>query len=193
LLLAPLERQYPWPSNLSQLPVHEVVVLGNGYLPADDIPVTAALNADGVVRIVEGVRVARILPGTRIVASGGPVGGQPASAIGYAKLARDLGVSDSSITVLDTPADTSAEAREVFKLLGNRSFLLVTSAWHMPRAMLLMRRAGCQPIAVPTGQLTRTGSVKDGWMLEPTSGGLRMSERALHEYLGLAAMKLGLE
>ena len=77
--------------------------------------------------------------------------------------------------------------------VGGAPFLLVTSAYHMPRAMLLMRRAGAAPIAAPAGQRAYgTGAV--AWRdFVPGSRGLRDTERALHEYAGLAAIASGLE
>jgi uncharacterized SAM-binding protein YcdF (DUF218 family) len=61
----------------------------------------------------------------------------------------------------------------------------------MPRAMRLMQRAGQHPIPAPTGQRVG-GSLGTGphrWL--PTSTGMRDTEIALHEYLGLAAIALG--
>ena len=56
-LLAPLEDHYP-PLSEGQLPgdVTAIVVLGSNYAPRGNIPVTAALDADGLARIVEGER-----------------------------------------------------------------------------------------------------------------------------------------
>jgi uncharacterized SAM-binding protein YcdF (DUF218 family) len=76
-----------------------------------------------------------------VVSGGAPLGSTP-SAIGYARLARELGVDDSSIVVLDKAPDTAAEARDIASTLGPTEFVLVTSAYHMPRAMKLMLRAG---------------------------------------------------
>ena len=76
--------------------------------------------------------------------------------------------------------------------LGGAPFVLVTSAYHMPRAVRLMQRAGQHPIPAPTGQ--RVGAFPwrgfHRWL--PTSAGLRDTELALHEYLGLAALTLGI-
>ena len=150
----------------SPLPaVQYIVVLGSGYEPRDGIPVTAALDEAGLVRIVEGIRLMRRLGATRLVVSGGAPPGQGRSAIGYAQLARELGVSDSSLVILDTPRDTAAEARVVVELLGQSPFVLVTSAFHMPRAMRLMQRVGAHPIPAPTGQLADNAAIRWGDLL----------------------------
>jgi uncharacterized SAM-binding protein YcdF (DUF218 family) len=193
-LLGPLERWYPPLRQEETLPpVEYIVVLGSSYTPQDGVPVTAALDGDGLARIVEGIRLARQLGDVRLVVSGGAPPGRVAPALGYAELARGLGVDEASLIVLSAALDTDAEARDVAALVNDEPFLLVTSAYHMPRAVRLMERAGAHPIPAPTGQRVNetAGGRWRGWL--PTSGGLRETERALHEYLGLAAIAVGLQ
>ena len=170
-----------------------IVVLGSSYAPRDGIPVTAALDGDGLNRIVEGVRIMRKLGALRLIVSGGAPPGRTPSAIGYAKLARDLGVDDGSLVVLDGSLDTGSEARSVAALIGASPFILVTSAYHMPRAMRLMQHAGTRPFPAPTGQLAHESERRSWAGLLPTSIGLRRTERAVHEYLGLAALAAGFD
>jgi len=191
-LLGPLERQYP-PLHQERLalPIHYVVVLGSGYAPRDDVPVTAALDEEALVRIVEGVRLLRRLGTARLIVSGGAPPGRTGSALGYARLARDLGVRDESLVVLSDPLDTNTEAHAIVTVLGASPFILVTSASHMPRAVRLIERAGGHPIAAPTGQQVLRMTA-DSWRgLLPTAFSLHKTERALHEYLGLAALNMG--
>ncbi|MGO9514257.1 MAG: ElyC/SanA/YdcF family protein [Steroidobacteraceae bacterium] len=189
-LLTPLERQYPSLRDQSLAQAHWIVVLGSSYTPQDGQPVTAAIDSDGLVRIVEGVRLMHINTAAKLLVSGGAPDGMPRPAQGYAVLARDLGIDPRSLVVSDQPLDSNEEARDVVKLLGAEPFILVTSAYHMPRAMRLMRRAGARPIAAPTGQLVNTAPGRWRRFL-PSSAGLGKSERALHEYLGFAAMAIG--
>jgi uncharacterized SAM-binding protein YcdF (DUF218 family) len=192
-LLGSLERAYPPLGEGAPVPaVGYIVVLGAGYAPRDSVPVTAALNQAGLVRLVEAIRLMRSLGIGKLVLSGGAPAGLGRSALGYAQLARELGVPESAMVILDEPQNTAAEARAVRNTLGDASFILVTSAGHMPRAMRLMQRAGTHPIAAPTGQMVVNSSFE--WRkLMPNSGGLRKVEGALHEYLGFAALKAGFE
>ena len=190
-LLNPLEARYPPLRDGSALQVRWIVVLGSSYTPHDGIPVTAALDQDALVRIVEGVRLMRLNPAAKLVVSGGAADGKPRSAQGYAELARDLGIDQHSLVILDQPLDTNDEARDVVRLLGAEPFILVTSAYHMPRAMQLMRRAGARPIAAPTGQLVKAGQGLRWRGLLPSAAGLGKSERAVHEYVGFLAMAIG--
>ena len=191
-LLARLELRYaPLPEDVPLPAVEYVVVLGSGYTPHDGVPITAALDEDGLARITEGVRLVRRLNNGRLVVSGGAPPGKKPPALGYALLARDLGVGESSLIVLDRALDTGAEAESLFSLLGTTPFLLVTSAYHMPRAMRLMERIGAHPIPAPTGQRVNE-SAAVGWRgMLPTADGLRKTDRALHEYLGFAAIVAG--
>src|SRR6478735_4019265 len=190
-LLAPLERRYPPLAPSTDLSnVRYVVVLGSSYEPHDSVPVTAALDYAGLTRIVEGVRLAKRLDAARLVVSGG---GRTGSAIGYAELAHDLGISSDAIVVNDTPLDTGEEAKQSARLVGAEPFLLVTSANHMPRAVRLFERAGAHPIPAPPGQRANS-SARLGWAsLLPDVDGLRDTQTALHEYLGLAALSVGID
>jgi uncharacterized SAM-binding protein YcdF (DUF218 family) len=186
-LLAPLEERFPPLGDVQNLPpVRYIVVLGNGYGQRDDIPVTAALPPDALARIAEGVRLMRRVRGAHLVVSGGAAEGQRASAAGYARFAVELGVAPDAIIMLDKSLDTSEEAGSVVALLGSAPFILVTSAYHMTRAMRLMQLAGAHPIAAPTGQLAPRHALFSaaGWV--PTTLSLRKTECALHEYMGLA-------
>jgi uncharacterized SAM-binding protein YcdF (DUF218 family) len=187
-LLRPLEQRH---APLATLPsVETVVVLGSSYSPRDGVPVAAALDSAALVRIVSAVVWAEQL-GARLVVSGGAREGVP-SAHGYAALAMELGIPPERIVTLDEPLDTGEEALAVAALLESRPFVLVTSAYHMPRAVRLMERAGARPIPAPTDQKVVESGLH--WLdLVPTSAALRDSEEALHEYIGLAAVAAGLD
>jgi uncharacterized SAM-binding protein YcdF (DUF218 family) len=189
-LLGHLERQYPPFEPSRAIGVRDIVVLGSSYTPHDGIPVTGALDADGLARVVEGVRLARARPGSRLVLSGGAPGAYVPGARGYAQLAADLGMEQSALIVMDHALDTAQEARDIAVLLGRSPFILVTSAYHMPRAMLLMQRAGANAFPAPTGQLVHAQRWAERFGILPGSQSLRKTETALHEYLGLAAISL---
>lgn len=189
-LLGPLERRY---APLTALPSADtVVVLGSSYSPRPGIAASAALDSAGLARIVSGIQWANRI-GARLVVSGGASAPNQPSAHGYAALAAELGIQPERIVVLDDSLDTGDEAVAVAALLQSRPFVLVTSAYHMPRAVRLMERAGARPIPAPTDQqLADDGGLR--WRhFVPTSAALRNSEGALHEYIGLAAIAAGLD
>ncbi len=192
-LIAPLESQYPPFDAALAAGVHDIVVLGSGYAPRDGFPVTSALDADGLARIVEGVRLARMIPNARLLVSGGAPPGFARPAKGYAQMAAELGIQPSALVIMDRALDTAQEAGDVAALLGHAPFILVTSGYHMPRAMQLMLRAGARPVPAATGHLLRVQRAADRFGVIPGARGLYKTETALHEYWGLAAAALRIE
>jgi uncharacterized SAM-binding protein YcdF (DUF218 family) len=195
-LLVPLETRYAplREATISPSQVAAIVVLGSFYEPRNTGPITSLFDDEGLSRISEGVRLALRFPSARLVVSGGAPPPQTAPALGYARFAGEFGIPPERIVVLDRARDTAQEAQAIAALLGTRSFILVTSANHVPRSMALMRRAGANAIPASTSFFTRGHVVADGIeVFLPGSFGLRQTERALHEYLGLAALSIGLQ
>jgi uncharacterized SAM-binding protein YcdF (DUF218 family) len=83
---------------------------------------------------------------------------------------------------------TWENAREVARILSERKLsrvALVTSAWHMPRAMLAFARAGIHAVPAPTGYLTGDARLTPSDFL-PGFEPLDNSATAIREYIGLA-------
>jgi uncharacterized SAM-binding protein YcdF (DUF218 family) len=101
-----------------------------------------------------------------------------------------LGLAPERIVRLDTTRDTDDEAQELARRLGAEPFLLVTSAWHMPRSMALCEKAGLHPIAAPADFMLRP-EADAGWnLLAWDLGALERSTKAIHERLGLLWARL---
>ncbi|NIA11024.1 MAG: hypothetical protein GWP10_15165 [Nitrospiraceae bacterium] len=81
--------------------------------------------------------------------------------------------------------DTKDEAHLIKDIVGNDGFILVTSASHMPRSMALFEKHGMRPIPAPTEYLVKESRKIDPSIFFPSAEGLRKTERAFHEYLGL--------
>jgi uncharacterized SAM-binding protein YcdF (DUF218 family) len=186
LLMRPLERRYaPFP--VDPPPVGAIVVLGGGVMDgAPDEGGAAALSQEALKRVVYGLRLYRGL-GVPIVVSGGRVwgrGGETEADAAAILLAR-LGVPEG-VAIREGESRTTWEnAREVAKILAAMKIArvaLVTSAYHMPRAMLAFSRAGISCVAAPTDYRTGTGRLVAAL---PTFGALGASFTSLREYLGI--------
>lgn len=192
-LIATLENQYPAyiDRHPASLPVNYVVVLGGGHVADPTIPVTSQINPATLARLSEGIRLHQQIPGSRLLLSGGTYFGIKPEAETMRAMALLLGVDARALVIDAESRDTKEQAEKVKILVGNASFLLVTSASHMPRSMALFNGQGLSPIAAPTHHTVRD----DGGQLGPryffpNGYALRMSEQAIHEYLGITWAKL---
>ena len=198
VLLTPLESRYPAlfmapeacaPVGLSE--VKFVVVLGGGFSHEAGRPIAIQLNEGSTARLVEGVRMIKVLNCCKLVLSGGPGPGSVLSAAQtMAQLALDLGVGRQDMILETQSRDTEDEARLVAPIVGHQPFILVTEASHMPRAMALFRKHGTHPIADPVDfRISHSQEVGPDEVF-PGAAELDGSERAVYEYLGLALGKI---
>lgn len=182
-VLRPFESQY---ATLEDLSEHEevrwVIVLGAGHVTNPALPVTSQVAEAGLVRLAEGIRIYRELPGAKLVLSGENIGDPRSVAEAMADVARVLGVPDEDMVLLKDPRDTAEEARAAQALISGQAIIVVTEASHMPRAMYLFEQAGMKAIAAPTGH--RVMGDGPGALLPPRALHLRKTERMVHELLG---------
>lgn len=192
LMLAPVEHRHAPVAEARDLgePTH-IVVLGGGYYDRDGAPVSAELTESSMYRVAEGMRLHDLLEDTQLVVSGASVGQPDDTAAVMGRLAADMGVESEQIIIADQPRDTGEEAEVIADLTGEHDrVVVVTSASHMPRAMMLFERAGVDATPAPTHFLTG----ESAWApaaLWPSSRNLRRAERAVYEYLALTWVWMG--
>lgn len=160
-----------------------VVVLGSGNGNTPGLSATNELSASGLARITEAVRLLRVLPNARLVVSGPAEGHHPAHAVVLARAAASLGVEPDRVSYIDRALDTEDESLEVKRIVGDAPFALVTTAWHLPRAMALFRHAGLSPLPCPTDYMARVGEFKLDDLLWDVDS-LGRSTWAVHERIG---------
>lgn len=125
-----------------------VAVLGGGHSVVDGWAANQQLSDSALARIVEGVRIVRQLPGARLIVSGPSDDGRSHASL-LREVAVSLGVPRERIVEVDTARDTEAEAAAIGAITHDAPVALITSAWHMPRAMSLCRRQGIDALACP--------------------------------------------
>jgi len=188
MLAGPLERQYQPIRDLEGIgDVRWVVVLSGGSRVDPDLPVSTWLSNASIVRLAEGVRLHRALPGTRLVLTGGCGFGKAASsAQAMGDVAVSWGVGAEEIVLEKRAKDTGDHSVYVKEIVEDEPFLLVTSASHMPRAMMLFRKEGMNPLPAPTDYMVkRGGGGLRPHIFFPAARALDKAERAIHEYLGM--------
>jgi uncharacterized SAM-binding protein YcdF (DUF218 family) len=181
-----LERAYPALARPeSAAGTRWIIVLGGGLRDDELFPLSSRLAEDSLYRLVESIRLHRAIPGSRIIVSGGALLNTAASAYTVRDLARALGVSDDAIVVEDRPRDTREEALYVRQRIGDDSLIIVTSAMHMPRAMMIFEAAGLRPVAAPTMHRLVTGSTSSHpGSFFPSAERIAVAQAAAYEVLG---------
>jgi uncharacterized SAM-binding protein YcdF (DUF218 family) len=84
--------------------------------------------------------------------------------------------------------ENAYKSYEILKKNGITHIMLVTHAWHMPRAMREFERAGFQVTPAPTAFTTRYRT--DGLAYLPTASALQQSRIFIHEVIGMLWYRL---
>ncbi len=196
-LVGSLERQH-LPQDLPQ--ADAIVLLGGATRSANAPRPWVDLSEEGD-RVVHTARLYRQGKAAKVILSGGRVkwngAGQPESQ-DMAELLEFFGVPMAAMLQDPTSLNTYQNAVNVKAILVQqqlRRVLLVTSAMHMPRSLLIFRKLGIEAIPAPTdfwvadadNAMTAEGRLLS---LLPDGENLRMTNRALKEYIGLWIYRL---
>ena len=190
-LLLPLEERFPAWQAKGEAPAG-IVVLGGAITP--DVSLArheVALN-ESAERLTAAAALARQYPQARIIYSGGS-GALLCDEGDEAPLARallqSLGIAPERIALEDRSRNTVENAifsKAVAQPKPGERWLLVTSAYHMPRAVGAFRRAQFLVEAFPVDWRTRGN--EDAFRPFATLGdGLRRTDTVVHEWVGLFA------
>ncbi|MCE5283531.1 MAG: YdcF family protein, partial [Deltaproteobacteria bacterium] len=163
-----------------------VVVLGSGHVSDPDLPRTAQIGGSSLYRLVEGIRIYRLLPGSRLVLSGGLTLDPVTNARIVGDVARQIGIPAQDAIVEERPRDTLEEAKVLRGLLGSEPFVLVTSAAHMKRAVGIFKDLGMLPLPAPTDFILKNGPAGSAETWLPNCGNIFISQRVIYEWLGEA-------
>jgi len=184
-LIKPLEDSH---KALLEVPnVKYILVLGSGHNTNENLSITSQLRAVAVNRLSEGKRLHNKIANSKMIVSGYSGFDKNKHALMAKRFLEQTGVKEENILTMTKPVDTRMEAKEAKKIIGNEQFILVTSASHMKRSMLIFQKEGLNPIAAPTYHL---GFTSHSYKALFSSFNLYKSKIAFHEYLGIAWGKL---
>jgi uncharacterized SAM-binding protein YcdF (DUF218 family) len=193
-LMVPLEQRFP-PWDGSRGAPHGMVVLGGALSPdVSHARDTVALN-EAAERLTVAAELARRYPDARIIFSGGSgsvLFAERPEAEFALRLLESLGVPRGRVIAEDKSRNTVENAsfsREIAQPKPGERWLLVTSAYHMPRSIGAFRQAGFAVEAYPVDWRTRGTS--DLWRPFTNLGdGIRRTDTAVREWVGLLAYRL---
>lgn len=165
-----------------------VVVLGGGIRTDERDPLgPQSPRPLTLERLRAGARIAA-WSGLPVAVSGGsPLGAlRPEAAVMADSLAADF--RGRARWLEDDSLDTASSARHSARILreaGIDRIILVTHAYHMPRARATFETAGFQVDAAPIGFLAGHGARRT-LAFVPGMPGLQLASLAVHEWLGIA-------
>ncbi|MGL5734144.1 MAG: YdcF family protein [Beijerinckiaceae bacterium] len=195
-LIAPLENRFPqWAQGQGQPPTGMIVLGGSldttvSFHRGHGLELNEAAD-----RITAMIALAREFPSARIVFSGG----QGALLARYGNEAEQIktnigryGLPPERLEIENRSRTTFENATEAARMIAQKPgerWLLVTSAWHMPRSIAVFRAAGLKVEAYPVD--FRTGGAQaDMELFAEASRGLRRFDIATREWIGLLGYRL---
>jgi uncharacterized SAM-binding protein YcdF (DUF218 family) len=190
LLARPLENEYPRPA----LPAHvDGIVILDGGLNSDIFATRGVMGENGsTMRINAGAELARRYPDAKLVYSGSSNSALAQERAAAESQFRAFGISPGRTLYEQTSRDTGESFTELLKLVHPRAgqtWVLVTSAVHMPRAMAIARKAGWTMLPWPSDYIA-PANPRLVLRLGYPSEGLVGFDRALHEWVGLVYYRL---
>ena len=184
-LVSNLESQYPKYDYKQN--VKYIHVLGNGHNTDTEQPLSSNITNAGLKRDIEGILIHLKTKNSKLIFTGFKGSTNISNAQINASLAIFLGVSPDDIIINGKPKDTKEEAMFAKSLVGSEPFVLVTSATHMPRAMMTFKSLGLNPIPAPTAFYKKENH---NLLRAPNIGSFGVSQIAVHEYLGILWNKI---
>ena len=169
-----------------------IVVLGSG------LNIDAAeyggdtVNERSLIRLRYGATLARQLHLPILVSGGRPFKASRSESEVMAEIIeRELGIPVRwRETASQDTADNAAMSAAILKAAGVKRVVLVTQAFHIPRAQLLFEAAGLEVIAGPTDFKGRSSQPIGLFDWLPQEKAMQNSYFALHEWLGILWLHL---
>lgn len=188
---------------VAELPQAEaIVILGGSTAPAS-LPRTTVEISDEGDRVLYGAKLYRDGKAPLIIPAGGRIGwidGGSPEAEDMAQLLQTMGVPPQAIIPEPESLNTYENAVNVKKILTARNIkqiLLVTSAMHMPRSLLIFKRQGIDAIPAPTDfYVVKSSNPPEDLALAtlldllPDAEKLYKTTRAIKEYIGTIVYRL---
>ena len=167
-----------------------IVVLGGGMTPAAPPYLMDPDLSEAADRIWHAARLYHRGVAKKIIVSGGSFAaynGGPATSEAEAmrRFLIDLGVPSEAIVSEPNSLNTLENIRNVRQMVGDARVALVTSGYHMPRALMLARRANLTVGAFPTDWRApaEMRSAWDNWV--PSIAAMAWSSISLREHMAL--------
>lgn len=172
------------PKLLDTTQTYFIHVLGAGYSLDPRLPATSQLEPTTLTRLVEGIRIARQLPHYKLVTSAYSKYGLESQASVAKRATIDLGIPSQNIEMLTTPSNTAEEVEAFVKKFGTtKKVIVVSDALHLPRAVMLYKKAGISAIPAPSNFLVKQGPNDYNGLTFPSYQSLSLMNNYFREQL----------
>jgi len=169
-----------------------IILLGGGINEGvADLSGVGAPSDESLSRIVTAVRLQRSLNLPVIVSAGQALREKKAEAPIVKRYLVDLGVPEAKIIIEAKSGNTYENAKyskDICEKMGYQHPILVTSAYHMRRALASFEKMGLKVLSHPAGFITRANR-KYLWV-DYLPGEFKAATIAIHEYVGLLFYRL---
>jgi uncharacterized SAM-binding protein YcdF (DUF218 family) len=190
-LMLPLENRFPAFRDDGR-PVTGIILLGGSVEAEKSLSRHMLIANEAAERVLGTIALAHLYPRARILISSGSgslLQNAPAEAPVIADYFKAIGIDPARVMIEDrsrTTFENAVFSRALADPKPGERWLLVTSAWHMPRSVGVFRKAGFDVTAYPVDY--RTGSTLwDQEIFASMSEGLRRLDVGAKEWTGLVA------
>ncbi|WP_414473968.1 YdcF family protein [Microvirga sp. M2] len=193
-LMAPLEERFPQFQDDGK-PVDGIILLGGAIDASDSVARGQIAANEAAERILDTIQLAHRYPQASILISGGGgtvFGDGVDEAPVVADYFKSIGIDPTRFIIEDrsrTTAENALYSRALVQPKQGERWLLVTSAWHMPRAVGVFDKVGFPVTAYPVDFRTG-GGANNLYIFASISDGLRRLDVVTKEWAGLVGYYL---
>ena len=191
ILILPLEQRFP-PWDSARGTPDGIIVLGGAISPELSLFRGEISLNESAERVTVVAELAHRYPQARIVFSGGNGGlivHEGNEAEFALKILQSFGIDPARLMAEDRSRNTYENAvfsKQLVNPKPGERWLLVTSAYHMPRSMGIFRQVSFPVEAYPVDFRTR-GWIDAAVPFDTLGDGMRRTDTAMREYVGLVA------
>jgi uncharacterized SAM-binding protein YcdF (DUF218 family) len=130
--------------------INRIVILAGYAETHPEFPITSNVSMQTIGNMSEGLRLYRLIPGSKIILSGGIARkGDKSVAALMDEFLQQMGVPAADLIMEGTSQSTYENLLEAKKLVGTNPFILVAAACDLRRAVAIANKLGMNSIPAP--------------------------------------------
>lgn len=186
-LFKKIEGEYIY-KNLNEFEEVDAIVILSGMMRINEFDENYIVEWGDVDRLFKGIKLYELNKSNTIIFTGGK-NPYNSTTISEGEVLKEFaikhGVKKDDILITKDVLNTADESLAVLDLIGgNRTIILVTSAFHMKRAKSLFQRQGFKIVPYKVDYKTPPNIKSNFFDFIPSSSGLRRTETAIREIIG---------